>query len=369
MRTKKEGAMVRFFALTNFFLALVFGLFQLGWAQEKIKLTFALFQPPTAAVSKVNTEFAQEIEKRTGGRVQITVFQGGSLLTGPAMLEGVKKGIADMGNWTTVYSPGAFPFSSIAELPVTAESQWVSSYAMYDFVTKYADKEEWKDLKVLTTCGTILPQVIGTGKKPVRTLEDLRGLSLRTNDADITTALGATVKNLPMAEVYDGISKGVIDGVHANLEPFKSWRLAEVVKYITINTSPLQNYMLWANLMNKKKWDSLPPDIQKIIIEVGREYTGKLGLTWDDQCVEGLQYARSLGVSIYVLPKEEKERWTKAIASVTEARLKKLSERGLPQKEIEEAWTYYKSRVEYWNGQMAKHKVVPLFTRLERELK
>jgi TRAP-type C4-dicarboxylate transport system substrate-binding protein len=240
---------------------------------------------------------------------------------------------------------------------------------MYDFVQRYADKEEWKDLKVLTTCGTILPQVIGTGKKPVKTLEDLKGLSLRTNDADITTALGATVKNLPMAEVYDGISKGVIDGVHANLEPFKSWRLAEVVKYITINTSPLQNFMLWANVMNKKKWDSLPPDIQKIMIEVGREYVGKLGLTWDDQCMEGLQYAKGLGVSIYVLPKEEMERWTKAVASVIPPRIKKVVERGFSQKEVEDAFNFYKSRVEYWNGQMAKHNVMPLFSRLEKELR
>uniref|UniRef100_A0A7C2K326 TRAP transporter substrate-binding protein n=1 Tax=candidate division WOR-3 bacterium TaxID=2052148 RepID=A0A7C2K326_UNCW3 len=339
-------------------------------AQQIIKLTYALFQPPTAAVSKINTEFAKEIEKRSGGKVQITVFQGGSLLTGPAMLEGVKKGIADMGNWTTVYSPGVFPFTSIVEIPVNipSHSHWVASYAMYDFISKYENKE-WKELKILTTCGTILPQVIATSKKPVKTLEDLRGLSLRTNDPDITTALGATVKNLPMAEVYDGISKGVIDGVHANFEPFKSWRLAEVVKYITLNPSPFQNFMLWANFMNMKKWESLPPDIQKIILEVGREYVGKIALTWEEECIEGLRYAKSKGVSIYVLPKEEVERWTNAIVPVTQLKLKRILERGFSEKEVQEAIDFYKNRIKYWEDQMRNSNIVPLLERIEKELK
>src|SRR3972149_5414205 len=58
------------------------------------KLSFALFQPEAAAVSKANTEYANEIVKRTNGRVQITVHQGGSLLGAPAMYQGIIDGIA-----------------------------------------------------------------------------------------------------------------------------------------------------------------------------------------------------------------------------------------------------------------------------------
>lgn len=337
-------------------------------AQEVIKLTFALFQPPTAALSKVNTEFAKEIERRTNGRVQITVFAGGSLLTGPAMLEGVKKGIADMGNWTNIYTPGVFPFTSILELPVRAESQWVASRAMYDFLQKYGERD-WKDVIPLTVCGSgPSGQVIGTRKKPVRRLEDMKGLSFRTNNPDVVSALGATVKNLPMAEVYDAISKGVIDGIYANFEPMKSWRLAEVCKYITVNLGLPQNFDVWANIMNKKKWDSLPPDVQKVIREVADEFTGRLGSTWDDQCLEGLEYAKSVGCEIYVLPDDEAERWTKVIASIIGERMDKITAKGVSRAEVEEAWKYYQSRIEYWNAQQRQKGIVPLSVRIKEAL-
>src|SRR4030043_2400183 len=112
---------------------LMSGLIQSSYGQAPIKLTFALFQPATAALSKMNTEFAMEIEKRTNGRVQIQVFQSGSLLGAPAMFQGIRNGIADMGNGITSYSPGNFPFTSITELPNDADSGWAVSHAQYDF--------------------------------------------------------------------------------------------------------------------------------------------------------------------------------------------------------------------------------------------
>ncbi len=193
---------------------------QNGLCQAPIKLTYALFQPATAALSKLQTEYAKDIEKRTNGKVQVTVFQGGSLLGAPAMFQGIKNGIADMGNGITSYTPGNFPFSSIAELPSAAESGWVVSYAQFDFVTKYQPKE-WEGVHVLTTVSSAADaQGVGMGKKPILKLEDWKGKSIRTNHADITAALGATVKDVPMADVFDAISKGVLDGVHGTLEPF-----------------------------------------------------------------------------------------------------------------------------------------------------
>jgi TRAP-type C4-dicarboxylate transport system substrate-binding protein len=121
--------------------------------------------------------------------------------------------------------------------------------------------------------------------------------------------------------------------------------------------------------MNKGKWNSLPPDIQKTILEVGREYTGKLGLTWDDQGVAGIEYARSVGSSIYILPKDEMDRWTAAIMPVIDARLKDLTTKGFTRQEVEDAFAYFKSRVEYWNGQQAKNNITPLLVRLEKTLK
>jgi TRAP-type C4-dicarboxylate transport system substrate-binding protein len=122
------------------------------------------------------------------------------------------------------------------------------------------------------------------------------------------------------------------------------------------------------NIMNKKKWNSLPPDIQKIITELSYEYNRKFGLTWDEQLVQGIEYSKSVGNKIYVLPKEEAERWTAAIMPVVDARLKSVIAKGFTQSEVEEAWAYFKSRVEYWNGQQAENNVLPVQAQMEAVL-
>jgi TRAP-type C4-dicarboxylate transport system substrate-binding protein len=210
---------------------------------------------------------------------------------------------------------------------------------------------------------------LGTGRAPILKLEDWKGKSIRTNHADIIVALGGTVKDVPMGEVYDSISKGVLDGVIGSPEPFRSWKLGDVCKYLTLNMAPIQPSILWYNAMNKASWNKLPTDIQKIIQEVSREYVGKLGLTWDDQAVAGVEYCKSIGNSVYVLPKEEENRWTAAILPIIDARLTKLASQGMTQAEVDAAWNYFKERVTYWNGQQAKNNVTSLGDRLAGVIK
>lgn len=361
------------FLLVILLVVLISGLIFGGCAKpappKVFELSYALFQPAAAALSVANAEFAKEIERGTNGQVKITVHHAGSLLTGPAMYEGVRTGIADMGNCLTVYNPGTFPFTSIAELPAQADSGWAVSNAMYDFLAKYQPKE-WNDVHVLTTVGDGFNiGAIAMAKTPILKLEDWKGKTLRVVNPKVVTALGGTVKDLPMADVYDALSKGVIDGEVGSAEPLKSWKLADVAKHITINAGVVQPSIMWYNIMNKDKWNSLPPDIQKTITEVGREYSGKLGLVWDDQQVAGIEYAKSVGCTIYVLSQDEAVRWTAAILPVIDAHLKDLTTKGFTQQQVEDAWNYFKSRLEYWNGQQAKNNVTPVRDRLQEIIK
>ncbi len=367
---RKKKATMKNLCFILFTVTLLAGLVQTAHGQAApIKLTYALFQPGTAALSKANSEFAQEIEKRTSGRVQIQIFHSGSLLNGPAMFQGVRSGIADMGNAFTLYNPGNFPFTKIVQTPANGESGWAVSNAMYDFMMKYRPKE-WQEVQLITTVGTGADFMgIGMGKVPIVKLEDWKGKSVRPADADIIVAVGGTVKDLPMAEVYDSIAKGVIDGVTGTLEPFKGWRLGDVCKHITVNGAPVQPSVMWYNFMNRNKWNSLPPEIQKTIAEVGKEYSGKIGLAWDDQAVAGVEYSKGVGSKIYLLPKEEEKRWAAAIDTVIDARLKDVASKGFSKQEVDEAWNYFKSRLEYWNGQQSKNNVTPTFVRLEKVVK
>ena len=337
-----------------------------GDSGKVYELTYALFQPEVAALSVANAAFAKDIETRTNGRVKITVHAGGSLLAAGAMFQGGLDGVADMGNSISSYDPGAFPFTSIAELPSKAQSGWVVANALYDFMQKYQPKE-WSDVHLLTTVSTAGDfQAICMGKKELKTVADWKGLSIRTNHADIVQALGGTVKDIPMADVYDALNKGVLDGVMGTPEPLKSWNLGEVCNFVTINPAPVQPSILWYNIMNKKTWESLPADIQDIINQVAQEWSGKLGETWDDQGVAGVEYSLSQGKTVYILPDDEAQKWTDAVLPLIEKRLETVSKAsGMPLDEVKSVWQYFEERVDYWNGQQTASNVTPTIERIK----
>jgi TRAP-type C4-dicarboxylate transport system substrate-binding protein len=328
------------------------------------KLTYAMFLPPAAAIAVTGTEFAKAIEAKSNGRIQITIQQGGSLLAAPAMYQGVLDGIADIGMGITSYNPGNFPFTSIIEAPAAGQSGWVVSNAMGDFLEKY-QPAEWSKVKIIAVTGTSADlSTVNTVKSPINTMADFKGKSIRNNLADVITALGASLKDLPMADVYDGLSKGVIDGVTGQGEMLKSWKLADVAKYNTMITAPVQPSIVWYNIMNKNKFNSLPADLQKVIVDVGKEYQGKFGVTWDNGGVVGIAYAKSLGNTISVFSAQENAAFAEAIKPVITARLKALTDKGFTQAQVDEAWAYFQSRIAYWNGQQAANNVVPALQRM-----
>lgn len=90
-------------------------------AQEKekvIELKFANFFPPPSRQSKIAEDFIADLEQRTGGKVKVKYFAGGSLLKPTTMIDGIEKGIADIGISHIDYTPGRMPVMEAAELPL-----------------------------------------------------------------------------------------------------------------------------------------------------------------------------------------------------------------------------------------------------------
>ena len=83
-----------------------------------IKLTFSIFFPPTHGQTKAAMDSAKEIEKRTGNKVQITVFPGGTLTNAKQCYSGVVKGISDLGFSLFAYTRGRFPVMAAVDLPM-----------------------------------------------------------------------------------------------------------------------------------------------------------------------------------------------------------------------------------------------------------
>ena len=82
--------------------------------------------------------------------------------------------------------------------------------------------------------------------------------------------------------------------------------------------------------MNKKKWDSLPPDVQKEIEKINAEWIDKTGNAWDQMDKEGKEFTLARGNQVIQLSKEEDERWANACKSLLMKYVETTKAKGLP---------------------------------------
>ncbi|MEJ2040454.1 MAG: TRAP transporter substrate-binding protein, partial [Desulfosarcinaceae bacterium] len=317
------------------------------------------YLPPIHIGSKLSQSWCKEIEKRTNGEVEFKYFPGGQLLTGPKVWEGVVQGIADIGYTNLAYTRGRFPEMEICDLPLGMPSGWVSTHVVNKFYQKYKPKEFYA-AKIHFFAGSG-PNLISTTDKPVYTLEDLKGQTLRATGriADTAAALGATSRPIAIGETYEAVKRHVISGVMLPLETMKAFRLGELLKYCTADWQVGNIYTFYA-VMNKRKWDSLPDHIKKVFEEVNAEWIEKSAVGWNDVDRTGAEFFKSKGGKFIQLSGQEVGKWDKAIAPVIETYMKEMTQKGLTMDELKARVEFIRqARDEYIKEQKAKGIPMP----------
>lgn len=305
------------------------------------KLNYSIFFPAPHKNSVLATEWGKEIEKRTNGKVQVTMFYGGTLTPPDKCYDGVVKGISDIGMSVLSYTMGKFPLSEVLDLPLGSKSAAAATRLVNDYYNKFKPKEmDEVQIMYLHAHG---PAFVHNKLKAVSRLEDLKGMKIRGTGTTgkIVNHLGATAVGMPMPETYDAISRGVADGVVCPIEALQGWKLGEVVKFTTQNFGSAYNLSFFV-AMNKGKWNSLSPSVQKIIQQVNEEWIVKTGQGWDDIDKAGSDFYQKLGGKITTLSKDEDARWAKAVQPMFDEYVKEKSAKGLP---AQEALKFLRDRV------------------------
>jgi len=299
-------------------------------AQTKpIELTYSMHFVASHQMAVFGRKWADEVEKRTNGRIKITLFPGGSLIPSPQAYDGVIKGIADIAMSFQGFTRGRFPLTEVIDLPLAWKSGMSATKIVNELYEKFQPKE-YNDVKVMYLHAHG-PGLFHTRSKPVNKLEDMKGLKIRTSGtlAPIAAALGAAPVALPMGETYDAIARGVADGTVAPYESMEQWKLGEVCKY-TIECFSTAYSAAGFVAMNKSKWAALPPDIQKIIEELNQEWIPVTGKVWDDIDKSGREYTIKRGNKIIVLAKDEEARWAKAVQPLMAEYVNQAQKKGVP---------------------------------------
>ncbi|MBI5248241.1 MAG: TRAP transporter substrate-binding protein [Desulfomonile tiedjei] len=295
---------------------------------DTVTLNYSLPWPATHGNTLVAAEWAKEVEKRTNGAVKIHTFPSGTLTPLDQTYDGVVKGICDIGLSVVSYVKGRFPLSEVIDLPLGYTSGLQATRLANAYFAKFKPKE-FDDVKMLYMHAHG-PGVLIT-KKPVNKLEDLKGMKIRCTGTSlrVVSALGGVPVAMPQTETYDAVQKGVVDGLLSPIETLQGWKFAEVAKYTTENFSTTYT-LLFFTAMNKKKWDSLPKDVQETIEKINAEWIEKSGKAWEQIDKSGKEFALSKGVTFIALSKEEEERWAKAVQPVLQDYVKMTESKGLP---------------------------------------
>ncbi|MEI7785860.1 MAG: TRAP transporter substrate-binding protein, partial [Betaproteobacteria bacterium] len=278
--------------------------------------------------------WCDNIAKDSGNRLNCQIYPAMQLGGSPPQLfDQAKDGVADV-VWTVAgYSANRFVRSQVFELPFMMTNAGATSRAAWDFVQKHA-MDEYKDVKLLAV-HVHGPGVIFTKNKPITKLEDLRGMKVRGPTATVTKMLanmGATPVGMPVPQVPEALSKGVIDGAVIPYEVAPGLKVNELTKYAseTPKGSPALYTTFFVVPMNKARYDSLPADLKAVIDKnSGRELSAFLGSTQEGNDVPGRKaFSETPGYTITQIPAAEVQRWKKATDNLDDEWVADMNKRG-----------------------------------------
>lgn len=299
------------------------------------EFTFRFHQmlPPQATIpSRAIVPWAQKVEKESGGRIKVQHFP--SMQLGgkpPELFDQAKNGVVDF-IWTVLgYTPGRFPKAEVFELPFNSGSAEAGSRAFQEYVEKYA-LDEFKDVKLI--CVHIHGPGLFHSLQPITKLEDLKGMKVRGGSRVINIMLeqlGATPVGLPVPQVGEALSRGVITATTIPWEVVPALKVEQLVKYHTGFTGDKGLYtQTFAVAMNKAAYEKLPADLKKVIdANSGMAAAALFGRAMDEGDKIGLELARKRGNHIITLDAAETARWRDASAKTRDVWFKEVAAKGI----------------------------------------
>ena len=310
-------------------------------AGDTIELKIAHgFSPKHTMQTQVLQPWAKKITEATKGRVKFSFFAGGALGKMPDHYSLAEKGLADIVYILQDYTPGRFPLTTVWEIPFMVPSATKTSVAMWKLYEQFPEfQKEYDKVKPLALfChpGGDFHMV----KKPIKTLEDFKGVKMRTANPSVTKALkmlGAVPVTMPVTETYTALERGVVDGTVLPWEGIFIFKLADLVKYAT----PTSFYtMTMAFLMNKAKWDSLPDDIKKIMEpEIGLSLSQWAGKVYDDTNEPMKQRCLAKGEKVVDMDPAVLAKLKEVTSPLRAEWVKEMNEKGLPGQAVLDAAT------------------------------
>ena len=301
---------------------------------EPVVLRVHHFLPPTSnAQTQLIQPWCDKVARESGERLRCQIHPAMQLGGTPAQLfDQLRDGVVDV-VWTVpTYAAGRFTRSEVFELPFMTPSARAGSPALWQYAQAHA-ADEFRGVRPILM-HVHDGAVLHLASRAVRTLEDLRGLKIRAAtriNARMLAALGATPIQMPLPQVAEALSKGVIDGAMVPWEGVPAIKLHEIARH---HVEPPAGAARFSNTiflmaMNPARYDSLPPDLRRVIdANSGAGPSAWAGERWDATVEPHRKLARDRGNSFHTLGEAEFARWVRAVENVDDDWVKDAERRG-----------------------------------------
>lgn len=298
---------------------------------QQVTLKVSHYITPTHGIQVDFLEpWGKELEARTNGKVKLEIFGVNSAFGNAArQADQVKAGVTDIAFGLRGIPRGRFERSSVFELPFVVSKAGAGSRALWEMYkegTVAADFEGFKVLGLMVHNGS----PIHTTNRPIKTLEDFKGLRLRTPSDAVSAALGylgASPVGLPPAQIYENLQKNVLDGLVTAWDLVGSIKLNEIIKH---HTEAGMATAVFYIVMDQKRFDQLPADVRKAIEDTsGDAWVPKYGPWWDKWDAAAKADAQKRGHEIIAVSDAQRRQWRSALDPMIEKYLADLEGKGV----------------------------------------
>ncbi|TNF19777.1 MAG: TRAP transporter substrate-binding protein [Rhodobacteraceae bacterium] len=302
-----------------------------AFAEAEITLKMSNYLPPMHGfTTDFMVPFGEELTERTGGKVAVEVLDATTAFGKiDRQADQVRAGVIDIALGLNGIPRDRFVASSIMEMPFLVESAGSGSRAMWELFKEGAFGGEYDNFHVL---GLMVHNggLIHTTNTPVRTLDDLAGLRLRTPSPAVSAMLeelGASPVGLPPSAIYENLQKGSLDGVITTWDLVGAIRANEILKYHTDAAAYAAGFHI---LMNKKTYANLPDDVREVLDDMtGDALVAKMGDWWDAWDTRGREDAIARGNEIIAVDDETRAAWKARLEPMITGYLDGLKDKGV----------------------------------------
>jgi TRAP-type C4-dicarboxylate transport system substrate-binding protein len=316
--------------------AIFLGLFATPAGAKPVTLTYATWRPPTDVFADpwLNA-MGRELESKSNGQLKFKVQWSGALGQGPDQFMMVVNGVAEMCDYAGSWGRGKFTLTDVANLPLAAENGANIIKVMNIMNDKGFFEKQWGEVKVLTFSATPPYDLFLRNVQPM-SMEGLKGLKVRSPGGYVSKyleALGMLPVVVAPADSYMAWQTGVVDAWTNPPGALIKFKFDEIGTKAILDAN-LQVFGNAAVIINKEVYNSLAPDLQKLLMDTARKYIFIYYDLGEKTDVDALATAKKENIAVYQMPEPEMKKIKAAAKPMWDLFVSDLEAKGLPGKAV-----------------------------------